>query len=64
MANDRMPPFGAGFAGENVIYDRERDCPNTDEYVNRYVAIAIGPQFSETDIGDLITAIKKVDGLM
>jgi len=64
LANDKLPPFGKGFEGEHIIYDRERDCPNTDDYVNRYVAVAIGPQFTEHDIGDLIKAIKKVDELL
>jgi dTDP-4-amino-4,6-dideoxygalactose transaminase len=61
LAHDSMPPFGRGFEGESMEYDTEKSCPNTDRIVERYVAISIGPQYTEEDVGDLIKAIDKVD---
>ena len=61
LPHDLLPPFGAGFDGEHVIYDSNVDCPNTDKFTKRYIAAAIGPQFSEGDINDIIKAIEKVD---
>ncbi|MCL2748379.1 MAG: DegT/DnrJ/EryC1/StrS family aminotransferase [Oscillospiraceae bacterium] len=56
-----LPPFGAGCEGEHIVYDTETCCPQTNRIVERYVAIAIGPQFADGDIDDLIRAIEKVD---
>ena len=64
MPHDSLPPFGAGFDGEHAVYDSFTSCPNTDGFVGRYVAVAVGPQFTESDIDDLITAIEKVDRLL
>lgn len=61
LANDSLPPFGKGFEGEHIQYDPAECCPNTDGIVERYVAMGIGPQFTDKDIWDLIKAIEKVD---
>lgn len=61
LVHDALPPFGKGFDGESIVYDSEKMCPNTDRIVERYVAMGIGPQYSEEDISDLIKAIEKVD---
>lgn len=61
LTHDSMPPFGKGYDGENIEYDTEKTCPNTDRLVERYVAMGIGPQYTEEDVGDLIKAIEKVD---
>ncbi|MEG1524409.1 MAG: DegT/DnrJ/EryC1/StrS family aminotransferase [Clostridia bacterium] len=60
MANRNMPPFGAGFDGENIVYDAEKICPNTDDFVSRFVAIGIGPLYKEQEINDIIAALDKV----
>jgi dTDP-4-amino-4,6-dideoxygalactose transaminase len=56
-----MPPFGKGFEGENIEYDSEKLCPNTDRIVERYVVMSIGPQYTEADVEDMVKAIEKVD---
>lgn len=61
LAHDSMPPFGKGYEGENIEYDSEKSCPNTDKIVERYVAMGVGPQYTEADVNDLIKAIEKVD---
>ncbi len=60
MVNDKLPPFGPGFDGENVYYDAGKECLNTDEVLNRFVAIGIGPTYTDQEIKDIKTALDKV----
>jgi 8-amino-3,8-dideoxy-alpha-D-manno-octulosonate transaminase len=60
MINPIQPPFGAGFAGEHIVYDSAVVCPNTNDIVNRYIGIGIGPLYTDNDIDDIIQAICKV----
>ena len=60
MFNNLMPPFGPGMPGENIYYSSEKDCPNTNGYVDRFVAISAGPLYTDEDIEDIIKAVKKV----
>ncbi len=60
MANANMPPFGKGFDGQNLEYDAMTMCPKTDDYVARFVAIGIGPLYTEKEIDDIIAALDKV----
>lgn len=60
MVNALLPPFGIGYAGENVNYDAAYDCQNTDLILSRFVAIGIGPLFTDVDIDDIIKALHKV----
>lgn len=60
MANTNMPPFGKGFDGQNLEYDAMTMCPKTDDYVARFVAIGIGPLYTEKEIDDIIAALDKV----
>jgi len=59
MAHDALPPFGKGFAGEFVSYDPEC-CPRTNSIVERYVAFAVGPQYTDRNIDDILKAIDKI----
>ena len=60
MANPNMPPFGKGFDGEDIVYDAATICPNTEDYVARFVAIGIGPLYTDREIDDIIAALDKV----
>lgn len=60
VANTNMPPFGKGFDGQNLEYDAMTMCPKTDDYVARFVAIGIGPLYTEKEIDDIIAALDKV----
>lgn len=60
MANPDMPPFGKGFDGESIVYDAAAMCPHTDGYVERFVAIGIGPLYTDREIDDIIAALDKV----
>lgn len=60
MANANMPPFGKGFDGQDLEYDAMTMCPKTDDYVARFVAIGIGPLYTEREIDDIIAALDKV----
>ncbi len=60
MANANMPPFGKGFDGQDLEYDAMTMCPKTDDYVARFVAIGIGPLYTEKEIDDIIAALDKV----
>lgn len=60
LVNPLLPPFGPGFAGEHVSYDANHDCTNTDEILSRFVAIGIGPLYTDEDIDDIIKAFDKV----
>jgi hypothetical protein len=60
MVNDRLPPFGIGYAGERVSYDSASLCVETRRILARQVAIGIGPLYSEEDADDIIAAIGKV----
>lgn len=60
LACPAMPPFGPGFDAENVVYDPNVICPNTDDYVARFVAIGIGPLYTENEVDDIIHALDKV----
>lgn len=64
MANANMPPFGRGFDGQALEYDAKTMCPNTDDYVARFVAIGIGPLYTEKEIDDIIAALDKVIAAM
>jgi len=57
MVNRNNPPFGPGYAGENVTYDSNIVCPNTLKIRERYISFGIGPLFTEEDIDDIISAI-------
>lgn len=59
MAHDALPPFGKGFAGEHISYDPEC-CPHTNPIVGRYVAFAVGPQYTDRNIDDILKAVDKV----
>ncbi len=63
MVHDSLQPFGKGFAGEFVTYDRQC-CPKTDGIVERYVAFAIGPQYTQENISDILKAIDKVYAIL
>jgi len=60
-AQENMPPFGKGCAGEDVIYDSTVLCPKTNEILSRYVAVPISPVYSDEDIDDIIKGIEKVE---
>jgi 8-amino-3,8-dideoxy-alpha-D-manno-octulosonate transaminase len=62
--HDALPPFGKGFDGEHIDYNAEECCINTDKVVERFVAIGIGPRYSEQDIADIINAIEKIDNYL
>lgn len=55
-----MPPFGKGFAGENVYYNASTDCLHTDEIFDRFVVIGIGPTYTDKEIEDIKAALDKV----
>lgn len=59
MANPNMPPFGRGCAGEGAVY-REEDYPQTAQVLATMAAIAITPQMTGDDIGDIVEAATKV----
>ena len=61
LIHDSLPPFGFGFAGYETVYNPLVCCPNTDELVERNVALVVGPQYSDEDVKDIIMAIEKVD---
>ncbi|HBP38482.1 MAG TPA: hypothetical protein DD640_07040 [Clostridiales bacterium] len=60
LVHDALPPFGSGFAA-NISGFSPESCPNTNLILGRYLAISIGPQFTDEDVMDIITAIDKVD---
>lgn len=60
LACPSMPPFGKGYDAETLVYDAERDCPDTDGLVERFVAIGVGPLYGEEEIGDIVRAMDKV----
>lgn len=64
MVHPNMPPFGKGFDGEGVVYASDKDCPNTNGLVERFVAISAGPLYTDEDIEDIICAVSKVCGQM
>lgn len=61
LAHDSLPPFATGFNGENVEYSSKKCCPHTNNIIERYVAVGIGPLYAEEDINDIKEAIEKVD---
>jgi 8-amino-3,8-dideoxy-alpha-D-manno-octulosonate transaminase len=61
LAHDAMPPFGKGFAGENVDYLELSKGMRIDEISARVVAVAIGALYTDGDVDDIIAAIRKVD---
>jgi 8-amino-3,8-dideoxy-alpha-D-manno-octulosonate transaminase len=61
MAQENMPPFGKGYAGEGVVYDSTVLCPNTNGILSRYVAVPIAPLYSDEDVDDIIRGIEKVE---
>jgi hypothetical protein len=64
MVNEKLPPFGEGYDGRNVEYSSNKDCPNTNEIISCYFAIGVGPQYSDEDVNDIITAIEKVENAL
>lgn len=60
VVNENMPPFGKGFVGENVFYDATKDCLHTNEILDRFVAIGIGPTYTDKEISDIKAALDKV----
>ena len=61
LTNDMLPPFGKGFSGEPVEYEKLNADMKTDGIAARLAAVSIGPQYSDQDISDIICAIKKVE---
>jgi len=64
MTHEAMPPFGKGFDGESIDYSQLGIGMKADEILSRFVAVSIGPQYSEQDISDIIEAIEKVDACL
>ena len=60
VVHPALPPFGPGCAGENVWYDAKTDCLNTNDMIDRFVAIGIGPTYTDKEIADIIAAFDKV----
>lgn len=60
MFNNAMPPFGKGCDAENVVWRSEKDCPHTNDLVDRFMAISHGPLYTDDDIADIIHAVDKV----
>ena len=60
VIHPNLPPFGAGFAGEHVVYDAKTQCLNTNRYLNGFVAIVIGPLDTESEIDDIKKSLDKV----
>jgi len=60
LVNKDLPPFGKGYDGENVEFDINVCCPKTNDIVDRFVAIGIGPLYGEDEIEYIIKAIEKV----
>ena len=60
MTHPGLPPFGKGFDGEAVDYPALNGEMKTDGILARFIAISIGPQYTDNDIADIIKAIKKV----
>jgi 8-amino-3,8-dideoxy-alpha-D-manno-octulosonate transaminase len=61
MIHPAMPPFGKGYNGEHVDYHKLSLAMKTDAINARFVAISIGPQYSDADMSDIIEAVAKVD---
>lgn len=64
MFHPGMPPFGKGFDAEHTVWSSEKDCPNTNGLVDRFVAISHGPLYTDEDISDIIRAVDKVAKVM
>jgi len=60
LSNPSLPPFGKGYNGESVDYEKLNEKTKTDEILSRYIAISIGPMYTNEDINDIITAVNKV----
>jgi 8-amino-3,8-dideoxy-alpha-D-manno-octulosonate transaminase len=61
LVHDALPPFGRGYDGRGIEYDVEKCCPKTNRIVNQYVALGMGPLYTDEDVGDIIKAVEKVD---
>jgi len=61
LAHSALPPFGKGFSGEFTDYGILGQGMKTDDILARIIAISIGPQYTDSDISDIIRAIEKVD---
>jgi len=59
QVHSALPPFGAGWPGENVEYSPQL-CPNTDMIHSSMVAVALVPGFSQEDVEDIAAGIIKV----
>jgi 8-amino-3,8-dideoxy-alpha-D-manno-octulosonate transaminase len=61
MVHDDIPPFGKGFAGEKITYAPVDDCPNTNPIADSYVAIGIGPLYTDENIDYIIKVIGEAE---
>ena len=61
MMSDDLPPFGKGYNGEVVFYDKANSCPNTSDILSKNMAVPIGPLYSDDDVCDIIKAMEKVE---
>ncbi len=61
MAHESIPPFGKGFSGEKINYNANNDCPYTSSIAGSYVAIGIGPLYTDENIDYIISAIGKAE---
>lgn len=64
MFHPGMPPFGKGFDAEHVEWSSEKNCPKTNDLVDRFMAISHGPLYTDEDILDIIRAVRKVSAAM
>jgi dTDP-4-amino-4,6-dideoxygalactose transaminase len=61
LVHDALPPFGSGYGGHGIEYEVAKCCPKADRIVNQYVALGMGPLYTDEDVADIMTAIEKVD---
>jgi len=59
MEHPAIAPFAPGCYGENVVYNAE-EFAKTDDILSRYLSLGIGARFTDAEIDDVITAIRKV----
>jgi dTDP-4-amino-4,6-dideoxygalactose transaminase len=59
QAHPAMPPFGPGFSGAQLSYDRSM-CPNTPGILDSMVAIMLAQSFTAEDLDDIRDAVSKV----
>lgn len=59
-----MPPFGSGFEGEHIAYEEDRVSDQVNDLLSKHTSIAIGVQYSQEDIDDIVKAVRKVDAAL